>query len=130
MFLIPSETIHPQQHKFNNTKLPTKKKMKKVIPVIDSFVIDYLAEFLEDVKNSQRGFLSWHRYTKARFILDHASNRLKSDSKELPLENINSFHPLSENKNEIVSNEIIKLLQNKIFLYSITEERISRRYFY
>ena len=96
--------------------------MKKVISVIDRFVNDYLAEFLEDVKNFQRGFLSWHRYTKARFILVHVSNEVKSDLKELPFENINSFHPLSEKKNEIVSNEIIKLLQKKIILYSITEE--------
>lgn len=95
--------------------------MKKVIPVIDSFVIDYLAEFLEDVKNSQRGFLSWHRYTKARFIFVHVSNEVKSDLKELPFENINSFHPLSENKNEIVSNEIIKLLQNKVIVCSIPQ---------
>ena len=102
-------------------------KIKKVIPVIDSFVNDYLAEFLEDVKNFQRSSLryfckSWHKYTKDRFILNLVSNGIKLDLTELPFENINSFHPLSEKKTEIVSNKIIKLLQNKAIVCSIPEE--------
>ena len=64
---------------------------------------------------------SWHKHTKYRFILDLVSKGLSLDLKELLFENINSFHPLSGKKTEIVSNEIIKLLQNKVIVCSIPQ---------
>lgn len=94
--------------------------------MIDSFVNDYLAQFLEGVKNFHWCSLSylcksWHKHTKYRFILDLVSKGLSLDLKELLFENINSFHPLSGKKTEIVSNEIIKLLQNKVIVCSIPQ---------
>ena len=94
--------------------------------MIDSFVNDYFAEFLEGVKNFHWCSLSylcksWHKHTKYRFILDLVSKGLSLDLKELLFENINSFHPLSGKKTEIVSNEIIKLLQNKVIVCSIPQ---------
>lgn len=105
---------------------PAENKIKKVGPMIDSFVNDYFAEFLEGVKNFHWCSLSylcksWHKHTKYRFILDLVSKGLSLDLKELLFENINSFHPLSGKKTEIVSNEIIKLLQNKVIVCSIPQ---------
>ena len=81
-----------------------------VSSVTISFDKDILAQFLEDLKNFQRGSFRyfskhWHKYTEKRFV----SNGLKLDLKEPLFQNSKPFHPLLKNKNEI--NYIIKLLK-------------------
>ena len=64
---------------------------------------------------------NWYKYAKGIYFLDKITNGLKLELNELPSQYSRSTYPSSSKDNEVISADIMKLIQKKM---SITHDSI------
>ena len=82
---------------------------------------------IDEVKSYTAGYIrycyhNWRQITKDPWVLDIVSKGLRLDFTELPEGQNSHSHPLSSAEDQIISEEITKLLSKKVIVETVREE--------